>query len=171
MLLAFAHSMLDNMPKQLSLQAYFDDYAEAHRTRGNVLTHSLGIPLIVISVLGALAQVEILSAPIQALPLFQIDLGVLAIVAAEGFYLRLDWRLATAFLFALIGLYCFGRVLSLPVNASLFVLGWVLQGLGHGVYEKNKPAFFRSLTHLLIGPLWIFAKVIGYGGYRGYPRE
>jgi uncharacterized membrane protein YGL010W len=51
----------------------------------------------------------------------------------------------------------------MPFSASLalFVLGWVLQFVGHYVYEKKSPAFFRNFTHLLVGPLWILAKVSG----------
>jgi uncharacterized membrane protein YGL010W len=42
---------------------------------------------------------------------------------------------------------------------GVFVLGWVLQFVGHGHYEKKSPAFFKNLTHLLIGPLWVFSKL------------
>ena len=44
---------------------------------------------------------------------------------------------------------------------GLFVFGWVLQGVGHWVYEKNSPAFFRNFVHLAIGQLWILAKAVG----------
>jgi uncharacterized membrane protein YGL010W len=44
---------------------------------------------------------------------------------------------------------------------GLFVFGWILQGIGHSVYEKNSPAFLRNFVHLAIGPLWILAKAVG----------
>jgi uncharacterized membrane protein YGL010W len=40
-----------------------------------------------------------------------------------------------------------------------FLGGWILQGVGHYVYEKNSPAFFRNFLHLAVGQLWIVAKV------------
>jgi uncharacterized membrane protein YGL010W len=40
------------------------------------------------------------------------------------------------------------------------VVGWILQYLGHYVYEKKSPAFYRNLVHLLVGPLWILAKAV-----------
>ena len=43
-------------------------------------------------------------------------------------------------------------------HRGLFVFGWVLQFVGHYVYEKRSPAFMKNLTHLLVGPLWILAK-------------
>jgi uncharacterized membrane protein YGL010W len=36
-----------------------------------------------------------------------------------------------------------------------------MQFAGHYVWEKKSPAFFRNLTHLLVGPLWIAAKAVG----------
>ena len=56
-----------------------------------------------------------------------------------------------------------GRFVPVPAAVALFVLGWVLQFVGHYVYEKKSPAFFRNVTHLLVGPLWILAKAIGRG--------
>ena len=43
----------------------------------------------------------------------------------------------------------------------LFVVGWIFQFIGHYVYEKRAPAFYRNLAHLLVGPLWILAKATG----------
>ena len=42
---------------------------------------------------------------------------------------------------------------------ALFIGGWILQFVGHYAFEKNSPAFFRNLVHLLIGPLWVFARL------------
>jgi uncharacterized membrane protein YGL010W len=47
---------------------------------------------------------------------------------------------------------------------AVFVVGWVLQGVGHYVYEKNSPAFFRNFAHLAVGQLWILAKATGRAG-------
>ena len=47
------------------------------------------------------------------------------------------------------------------VALGLFVGAWVLQFIGHYVYEHRSPAFFRNLTHLLVGPLWVLAKATG----------
>ena len=64
-------------------------------------------------------------------------------------------------LFAL-GLYFLGRALPIPALWSLFILGWIFQGIGHYHYEKKSPAFFKNLEHILIGPLWIFARLIDF---------
>ncbi len=40
-------------------------------------------------------------------------------------------------------------------GVAAFVVGWVFQGIGHAVYEKKSPAFFRNLVHLLVGPAYL----------------
>jgi uncharacterized membrane protein YGL010W len=51
-----------------------------------------------------------------------------------------------------------------PIGIALFVLGWILQFIGHA-FEGKPPSFFRDPTFLLIGPTWyakrIFAKLTG----------
>jgi uncharacterized membrane protein YGL010W len=44
--------------------------------------------------------------------------------------------------------------------AALFVLGWILQFVGH-VYEGKKPEFFSDWRFLFVGLRWWMAKVSG----------
>ena len=141
------------------LTSYFKDYDSYHKTTGNKITHYFGIPIILISLLGLLSRL-------------QFETYVYAIGAADGahllllisflWYLYLDWKIAFPFIIALYALYYAGRILPLNLSWCLFVLGWILQGVGHYAYEKNSPAFFRNMIHLSIGPLWIFARIFGY---------
>jgi uncharacterized membrane protein YGL010W len=41
---------------------------------------------------------------------------------------------------------------------GLFVVGWVIQFIGHA-FEGRKPAFVDDLVGLLIGPLFLVAEV------------
>ena len=52
-------------------------------------------------------------------------------------------------------LVALGRNLPFGVGAFLFFGGWVLQFVGHSVFEKRSPAFTRNLLHLLVGPAWL----------------
>jgi uncharacterized membrane protein YGL010W len=83
-------------------QSFIDTYKAKHRHPLNKLSHSIGIPMIVVS-----------------LPLFLFD-----------------WRWAL----------------------GLFVVGWILQFLGHAV-EGNQPAFFKNPVFLLVGPLWLIRRL------------
>ena len=137
------------------LNALFDDYASYHRTVGNKWFHRFGIPLIILSLLGMLARVEIIS-----VGSLRVDAAVILIFATALYYIVLDWILGLAMLAVLIIFYIAGAALPMPVNIALFVLGWIFQAVGHSVYEKNRPAFVRNMLHLLIGPLWILKGMV-----------
>jgi uncharacterized membrane protein YGL010W len=46
------------------------------------------------------------------------------------------------------------------IGLAAFAVGWIFQGVGHAVYEKNRPAFFRNLLHLLVGPLFLMNELL-----------
>ena len=132
------------------IQSLFADYASYHRTRGNKFFHRLGIPMIMLTLLGMLARVEIFD-----IGSFRLDAAVLLIILSTMYYLALEWRLGLAMLGVSIIFYIAGAALPMSINVALFILGWIFQFVGHSVYEKKQPAFLRNLVHLLIGPLWI----------------
>lgn len=139
-----------------ALRAHFSDYGAFHRTPGNRACHSFGIPIIVLASLALLARV-----PLVALGGFELTLAELLVALFVGYYLTLDVPLALAMLAAYAVLDALGRQLAPLPAAGLFVFGWILQGVGHWVYEKNSPAFFRNFVHLAVGQLWILAKALG----------
>jgi len=139
-----------------TLMAHFADYAAFHGTPGNKACHYVGIPLIVLALLALLARV-----PLVELGGYNVTLAEVALVAVTAYYLTLDAALAAIMLAASVGLLFLGRPLPVWVSVALFVVGWIFQFIGHYVYEKRSPAFFRNLAHLLVGPLWIVAKAVG----------
>ena len=40
---------------------------------------------------------------------------------------------------------------------GLFVVGWILQFIGHAI-EGNRPAFFQNPVYFLIGPWWLIRR-------------
>ena len=141
-----------------ALRNHFADYGSFHSTPGNKACHSVGIPLIFFSVLALLSQV-----PLFRLSGFTVTLAEPVILAVTLYYVRLDAALGAMMLIVSVALAAAGRFVPVPVSVFLFLLGWVLQFVGHYVYEKKSPAFFRNATHLLVGPLWILAKATGRG--------
>jgi uncharacterized membrane protein YGL010W len=134
------------------VDALFADYGSYHRARGNLACHAVGITLIVFGILSAL----------QAIPVAGLWTASEVLVAAAGvFYLSLDVALGIAML-------AVGCVLDLGARAVgdwrwgavAFVLGWGFQGLGHGVFEKNSPAFLKNLLHLLVGPAYLVNEAV-----------
>jgi uncharacterized membrane protein YGL010W len=139
-----------------ALRSYFAEYAAFHGTRGNQACHYAAIPVIVLSIFALLARV-----PVLPLGGFTLTLAEVVIVLSTVYYLTLDARLALLMLVASLGLDALGRFLPPALALGLFVLGWVIQFVGHYVYEKKSPAFYRNVVHLLVGPLWILAKATG----------
>jgi uncharacterized membrane protein YGL010W len=132
------------------IRSLFADYASFHQTAGNKWFHRVGIPLIMLTLFGLLARVPIVP---------HVDAAILLIVIAEIVYVILDWRLAALMLVPAVAFYFLGAALPMWVNVALFVVGWILQFVGHSVYEKRQPAFLTNALHLLVGPLWILNDV------------
>lgn len=139
-----------------TLQAHFADYAAYHGTPGNKACHYVAVPLIVLTLFALLAQVELVT-----IGGFTVTLAEVVIVLATAYYLTLDAPLALLMMAASVLFAWAGRFIPPMIALALFAAAWVLQFIGHYVYEHRSPAFFRNLTHLLVGPLWVLAKATG----------
>jgi uncharacterized membrane protein YGL010W len=154
-----------------TLTEHLAQYAAYHRDRRNIATHFIGIPLIV------LAAAILLSRPgLSAFSLWFSPASMTSLLAA-GFYLRLDLRFGLL-MSALLGLCLWaGAVLAVQTTAvwlgwglGLFVLGWLIQFVGH-YYEGRKPAFVDDLMGLAVGPLFVVAELAFLLGLRSELRE
>lgn len=136
-------------------------YAEYHRDGRNILTHFVGVPMIV------LAVVIVLSRPAWAWgdSGFILSPAVLAALAASVYYMLLDTRYGVALAVVLGSMLAVGAWLAqqslglwLGWGLGLFVIGWVIQFIGH-YWEGRKPAFMDDVMGLLIGPLFVLAEM------------
>ena len=142
-----------------TLTDHIAQYAAYHRDPRNLLSHFIGIPMIV------LAVAVLLSRP--GLEVFELWLSPVALVALIStlFYLRLDLRFGLLMGAVLLLCVWVGAALAqqsttlwLTAGAGLFVLGWIIQFIGH-YFEGRKPAFVDDLTGLIIGPLFVAAEL------------
>lgn len=149
-----------------TLVDHLAQYAAYHRDQRNILSHFIGIPLIVLAVAVLLSRpgFEVLGAWLSP--------AMLAALAATAFYLRLDLRFGLV-MAVLLGLCLWAgarlagasTALWLSSGIGLFVLGWVMQFVGH-YYEGRKPAFVDDLMGLAIGPLFVTAEAAFLLGLR-----
>ena len=51
------------------------------------------------------------------------------------------------------------------ICATLFVLAWIGQFVGHAI-EGKRPSFFKDVQFLMIGPLWLLANLYRRAGIR-----
>ena len=129
------------------VDALLADYGSYHRTRGNLVSHAFGITLIVFGILSLLHAVPVAG---------YWTASEVFLLLAFLYYVTLDVPLAVGVVGAAILLDLAARAVgSSKVGAAAFVAGWILQGIGHAVFEKNSPAFFRNLLHLMVGPAYL----------------
>lgn len=136
----------------------FSEYAGYHTDSLNKATHFAGIPLIVGSLIGLLLRWDFfVVGPIG------VSAGHVVLAAGILFYLAIAPSLALPMLAAVGFLAAIGRALPVWLAVALFVLGWILQFVGHLKYEGKSPAFLKNVTHFLIGPLWVLEEAMGLG--------
>lgn len=142
-----------------TLTDHLSQYAAYHRDQRNIITHFIGIPLIVIAVAIVLSRL--------GLAVYGLWLSPALIVAmiAAVFYLRLDVRFGITMCVLLIGCLWIGmHCAQLSTGAWLawglgsFIVGWIIQFIGH-YYEGRKPAFVDDIMGLAIGPLFVVAEL------------
>ena len=149
-----------------TLVDHLAQYAAYHRDRRNIVTHFVGIPMIVLAVTVLLSRPGLLLGGLWLSP------ATLAALLSTLFYLRLDVRFGLV-MGALLGLCLWfsaglalgGTALWLSAGLGLFVVGWVIQFIGH-FYEGRKPAFVDDLSGLIIGPLFVVAEAAFLLGLR-----
>ncbi|HSX70934.1 MAG TPA: Mpo1-like protein [Pseudomonas sp.] len=142
-----------------TLVDHLGQYAEYHRDRRNILSHFIGIPMIVVAV------AVLLSRPGWDVAGLWVSPALLTALAAGVFYLRLDLRFGVL-MAALLALSLWaGATLAqqstlvwLSGGLGLFVVGWIIQFVGH-YYEGRKPAFVDDLMGLVVGPLFVVAEL------------
>ena len=149
-----------------TLVDHLAQYAAYHRDQRNILSHFIGIPLIVVAV------AVLLSRPGFELLGLWLSPALLVAVAAGVFYLRLDLRfgllmalLLVLSLWAAAGLAVQSTTVWLSSGIGLFVIGWIIQFVGH-YYEGRKPAFVDDVMGLVIGPLFVAAEAAFLLGLR-----
>ncbi|QER39456.1 DUF962 domain-containing protein [Acinetobacter suaedae] len=151
---------MTNLERQLS------QYAAYHLDRSNIVTHFVGIPLIVFSILCLTARASL------DISGFSITLAMLLIGLSSIYYITLDKLFGVLMLILFIVAYPLAvKIASLPMwtwlgaSAGIFVVGWVFQFVGH-YFEKKKPAFVDDLIGLAIGPLFVLAEFVFLLGFR-----
>jgi len=146
------------------LQHYFEEYQSFHQNPTNRMLHWVGVPLLILGLLGLLSFLQF--GPPFLGNLMAWDAGLILCMVSVLFYFWVNWPLGLPFSLVFIGFYICGKQLMLahawPLLGGLFLAGWILQIVGHSQFEKRAPAFLKSGEHILIGPLWIFAQLIGY---------
>ena len=150
------------------LQRQLADYVEYHRDPKNCALHVVGI---IVLFLGA-----VLPLSLWPVTVFGVPTNVAVIMAAPVliYWILLDVTLGLAIagaaallLFAAAAISSHATVTVVwIITIVLIVFGVAMQIIGHQVFEGRQPALVDNPTHLLLGPVFVMAKLFIALGFR-----
>jgi len=118
----------------------------------------------------------VLPLSLLSIPLFGMHTSVAALLVIPALILWISWDvgLGLAILAAAIPLLLAAGTIANHVSVAtvwiitgfLTVVGWGLQIVGHQIYERRRPALLDNPIHMLISPMYLFAKLFVALGFR-----
>lgn len=146
------------MSAQRTALELLTQYAAYHRDRRNIVTHFVGVPMIVFAVGVLFARVEFAVGSLVLTPAWVLFAVVALWYLSRHLVLGLAVSLVVGVLMWLAHQVAGGSVASwLAWGLGFFVVGWVIQFIGH-YYEGRKPAFVDDMVGLLVGPMFVVAE-------------
>lgn len=105
---------------------------------------------------------------------FQTSAAAIAVIPVLLYWFVLDFTLGAAILAAAIVLLSLAAMIASQattaslwsLTAILIVVGVASQIIGHRVFERRQPALVDNPTHLLLGPMFVMAKLFIALGFR-----
>ena len=144
-------------------EEWFNQYGISHKNKTNIFIHKICVPAIMFSVICLFYSIPF---PEKMSFYPWLNWGTILIISSWFFYMTLGKRVL--FLMMTQSILMYWGVLYLEPFTNLFYLGlitfvvaWIFQFIGHKI-EGLKPSFLEDLQFLLIGPAWVFRKLIGY---------
>jgi uncharacterized membrane protein YGL010W len=136
-------------------------YAAYHRDRRNIVSHFVGVPMIVFAVGVLLSKPSFLVGGLMLSPAWIVfALAAVWYLTRGNLVLGLAVSLAVGILIALAHQASGGGTAGwLGWGLSFFIVGWLIQFAGHW-YEGKKPAFVDDLIGLLVGPMFLTAEAL-----------
>ncbi len=154
-----------------SLEQQMAVYTAYHRNPWNRLTHFVGVPVIIFSILIPMAWLRV--------PLGGIEItgAALFVAAVLVYYYLLDVPLALAMTAFIVPVTYFAEWVArmpwqtgLTVFLATFAGGWALQLVGH-VFEGRRPALADNLFQIFVAPIFLVAETAFALGLRRGTQE
>jgi uncharacterized membrane protein YGL010W len=136
-------------------------YAAYHRDRRNIVSHFIGVPMIVFSIGVLLARPSLVVGGVVLTPAC-----ILFAVTAAWYVTRGDAVLGVVSSAAVAVLLWLGQQMAggsvavwLGWGFGFFAVGWLIQFIGHW-YEGRKPAFVDDVIGLVVAPMFVVAEAM-----------
>jgi uncharacterized membrane protein YGL010W len=143
-------------------------YAGYHRDERNHATHVFGIPIIFFAIILLLSLWQITAFGVT------VSVALIVVIPLLIVWILLDIAIGLALLAVVVPLVLLAMAITdhasslevCSIAAGLFLIGWALQLVGHALFEHRKPALMDHPMHLLIGPMFVVAKLFVALGLR-----
>jgi uncharacterized membrane protein YGL010W len=144
------------------------DYVEYHRDPWNCAMHVFGIVFLFLA--------AVLPLSLWSITLFgiQTSAATIAVIPVLVYWFLLDFALGAAIFGAAVALLSAAAVIVTHTTTAamwsltgvLIVVGVASQIIGHRVFEQRQPALVDNPAHLLLGPMFVMAKLFIALGFR-----
>ena len=144
------------------------DYVEYHRDPWNCAMHVFGIVFLFLA-----AVLPLSLWPVTVLGI-QTSAAAVAVTPVLVYWFLLDFALGAGILAAAVVLLSTAAVIAghtttaglWSLTVILIVIGVASQIIGHRVFEGRQPALVDNPAHLLLGPMFVMAKLFIALGFR-----
>jgi uncharacterized membrane protein YGL010W len=143
-------------------------YADYHRDWRNCLMHIIGNPILFLAAVLPLSLLPVMVFNIQT------NLATLLVIPALILWMLFDLTLGLAIVASAIPLLFVAAAIAShasvawiwTITVALIVVGWTMQIFGHQYFEGRRPALLDNPIHMLISPMYVFAKLFIALGFR-----
>ncbi|MBL4647606.1 MAG: DUF962 domain-containing protein [Gammaproteobacteria bacterium] len=143
-----------------------------HTHRNIILTHAIGIPLMIFALMIPIGWVKLLIPGV----LEMISLNWLVVITLFAYYLCLDIVLALTTIIGVAIITLLANFftsdgptrLSLGLFIGCFIVGWLMQVIGRLMADKR---FILIDKQILVSPLFLMAKLFFRAGYKKKLQE
>ncbi|KAH6674045.1 DUF962 domain-containing protein [Plectosphaerella plurivora] len=160
----------------LDLERHLTFYGAYHHNSVNIAIHMLCVPLILYSgfCLATNTGTLIPTPSWLTIPYLDLNLGTLAAITWGALYVLLEPVAGTLLAIIGLGATAFGNSMRLDnptatnkVALAVHVVCWIMQFIGHGVFERRAPALIDNLLQaIFLAPLFVWLEILFILGYR-----
>jgi len=154
----------------LDLEKQLCFYGAYHHNAVNIGIHMLCVPLLLLTglLLGTNSPNLIPLPEWLTLPYLPPNAGTIGAIGYAGFYMLLEPFAGSLLLPVIMGWTAYANHLTTAHTASantisiaVWTVSWILQFIGHGVYEGRAPALLDNLLQaLVLAPFFVFMEFL-----------
>ena len=153
------------MSSVFDLSGQYNFYKKYHKNPINVLIHVVCIPLIVWSFCVLLTPIVVFSA--------KFNLTFIISCLYSFYYIILNYNLGKFMVSFMMMCWFTSYLFYYNTKGPLFygllinIFSWIMQFIGHGIFEGKKPALMDSLIQaFLIAPMFVLIDILKWIGYK-----